>query len=139
MPLTAKYAALIDLLNSLKVDQLEIHEENDILHISGVTSSVDAKHKAWDLYNRIDPNYISDDLALELTVQTDEVLKVATVTAHDEPFIAVRRGPGVNQPVLAELKDGDRIDILGLTNQNWCLVKVADKTEGYCYIDYLSV
>lgn len=139
MPLITKYTALIDLLNSLKVDQLEIQEKNNVLHLSGVTSSVDAKHKAWDLYNRIDPNYISEDLALELTVNTTESLKTATVTSSDDPLIAVRRGPGVNQPVVAELHPGDRVQILGVTNQNWCLVKVTDQQEGYCYIDYLSL
>lgn len=139
MPLTTKYATLIDLLNSLKVDQLDIQEKNNVLHISGVTSSVDAKHKIWDLYNRIDPNYISEDLALELTVHTAERLKDASVKSPDEPFIAVRRGPGVNQPIVAELHDGDRVQILGLTNQNWCLVKTASQQEGYCYMDYLSV
>lgn len=139
MPLTSKYAALINLLNDLKVDQLNIQEENNVLHISGVTSSVDAKHKSWDLYNRIDPNYISEDLALELLVKTEEELKVVSINCVDEPSVALRRGPGVNQPVIAELNHGDRVQILGLTGQNWCLVKVNDIKEGYVYVDYLSI
>ncbi len=139
MPLTSKYAALINLLNDLQVDQLDIQEENNVLHISGVTSSVDAKHKAWDLYNRIDPNYISEDLALELRVITDDELKIVSINCVDEPFVALRRGPGVNQPTIAELKHGDPVQILGLTGQNWCLVKISDLLEGYVYVDYLSV
>ncbi|MFD2744361.1 MULTISPECIES: SH3 domain-containing protein [Sphingobacterium] len=139
MTLTSKYTALIDLVHSLQIDPLDIKEGDSHLRISGVAPSVDAKNKVWDLYNRIDPNYLSEDLSLELTVRNSDSLNEASVNCVDEPFVAVRLGPGVNQAVVAELAHGDRVQILGLTNQNWCLIKVNEQIEGYCYIDYLSL
>lgn len=66
MALTEKYQSVIDLANSLGVTDLNVNEGDGVLHISG-TGSGDAKQKLWDEYNRIDPDYRSGDLVLNIT------------------------------------------------------------------------
>lgn len=66
MALTEKYQSLIDLANSLGVSGLNINEGDGVLHIDGTASS-DVKQRLWDEYNRIDPDYRSGDLVLNVT------------------------------------------------------------------------
>lgn len=67
MALTEKYQSIIDMANSLGVTDLNVNEGEGVLHISG-TGSGDAKQQLWDEYNRIDPDYRSGDLVLNITV-----------------------------------------------------------------------
>lgn len=66
MALTEKYQSIIDLANSLGVTGLNVNEGDGVLHIDG-TGTSDAKQKLWDEYNRIDPDYRSGDLVLNIT------------------------------------------------------------------------
>lgn len=66
MALTEKYQSLIDMANSLGVSGLNVTEGEGVLHIDGTASS-DAKQKLWDEYNRLDPDYRSGDLVLNIT------------------------------------------------------------------------
>ncbi|MFD2598786.1 SH3 domain-containing protein [Sphingobacterium corticis] len=139
MALTDKYADLIALAQSLKVENLAVEEKDHSLFVSGLALSADALFKMWDLYNRIDPNHISEDLRLHLKVKDVEDLKLATVRSADEEKVAIRLGPSVNQPILDELDQEEQVSVLGITNQNWAFVKTSKNIEGFCYIDYLSI
>lgn len=67
MALTEKYQSLIDLANSLGVSGLNVTEGDGVLHIDGTASSAEAKQQLWDEYNRIDPEYRSGDLVLNVS------------------------------------------------------------------------
>lgn len=67
MALTEKYQSLIDLANQLGISGLSTNEENGVLHVDGVAGSAEAKQQLWDEYNRIDPEYRSGDLVLNVS------------------------------------------------------------------------
>lgn len=67
MALTEKYQSLIDLANRLGVSGLNVTEGEGVLHIEGSASSADAKQQLWDEYNRIDPDYRSGELVLNIS------------------------------------------------------------------------
>lgn len=67
MSLAEKYQPLIDLAGSLGVADMVINEGDGVLHIDGAAPSADAKQQLWDEYGRIDPNYQSGDLVLNIS------------------------------------------------------------------------
>jgi nucleoid-associated protein YgaU len=75
MSLQEKYQTLIDLANQSGLSGLSITEGDGFIKIEGSAPSADVKKQLWDEYNRIDPEYRSGDLVLnvsapEATAQT---------------------------------------------------------------------
>lgn len=61
-----KYYELILTAESAGVMKLHVRELNNILYIDGHVPSEEVKQELWDLYNKIDPDYRSGDLVLNL-------------------------------------------------------------------------
>jgi LysM repeat protein len=64
-----KYQSLIDIANQNGVNNLQVAEQDGVLYITGSTPSGDVKQQMWDEYNRIDPDYRSGDLVLNIEVE----------------------------------------------------------------------
>ena len=62
-----KYQSLIDMANQLGVSGLDVREDNGVLKIDGVAGSAEAKQQLWDEYGRLDPDYRSGDLVLNIS------------------------------------------------------------------------
>ena len=67
MAVTEKYQSVIDLARQLGVSGLDVRESDGVLKIDGVAGSAQAKQQLWDEYNRIDPEYRSGDLVLNIS------------------------------------------------------------------------
>ena len=61
-----KYHELISTAENAGVIQLHVRELNNILYIDGQVPSEEVKEDLWKLYNKIDPEYRSGDLVLNL-------------------------------------------------------------------------
>ena len=66
MALQDKYQSIIESANQLGVSGLNVSEGEGVLHIQGNAPSAEVKQKLWDEYNRIDPDYRSGDLVLNI-------------------------------------------------------------------------
>jgi nucleoid-associated protein YgaU len=62
-----KYQSLIDMANRLGISGLNVNEENGVLNIDGVAGSAEAKQQLWDEYGRLDPDYRSGDLVMNIS------------------------------------------------------------------------
>jgi len=69
MALTDKYQSLIDICNQGGVNNLQVAEQDGVLYVSGSTSNGDVKQQMWDEYNKIDPDYRSADLVLNIEIE----------------------------------------------------------------------
>jgi nucleoid-associated protein YgaU len=67
MSLQEKYQSLIDLANSVGVSGLDVSENDGFLTIAGDAPSAEAKQQLWDEYKRLDPDFGSGDLVLNIT------------------------------------------------------------------------
>ena len=67
MALQEKYQSLIDLANSSGISGLNITEGEGFIKIEGSAPSADVKQRLWDEYGRLDPDYRSGDLVLNVT------------------------------------------------------------------------
>jgi len=94
--LQEKYKELIDSAQSSGVAQLQVQEIDSVLHIEGEAPSGAVKDQLWDIYNKIDPNFLTGDLVLNVNVATAvEGSKVKVVT--DSSNLNIRKGPGTDQ------------------------------------------
>jgi nucleoid-associated protein YgaU len=68
MALQNKYQPLITAAQSAGVRNLQVRQQDNTLYIDGDVPSESVKQRLWDEYNRIDPDYRSGDLVLNLQV-----------------------------------------------------------------------
>ena len=66
MALQEKYQPLIDMANQLGISGLNVTEGEGFIKIEGNATSAEAKQQLWDEYNRLDPEYRSGDLVLNI-------------------------------------------------------------------------
>jgi LysM repeat protein len=67
MSLQEKYQTILELANQ-NGTTYELSEGDGVLHVTGVAPSEEAKQQLWDEYNRIDPDFRSGDLMLNVAV-----------------------------------------------------------------------
>lgn len=70
MSLQEKYQSLLELANS-NGTTYELSEGDGVLHVTGQAPSAEAKQALWDEYARIDPDYQSSDLILNISTGGD--------------------------------------------------------------------
>ena len=68
MALRDKYAELVNVGNAAGITNFQVREQDGVLYIDGTAPSEDAKQKLWDAYGRLDPDYRSGDLVMNINV-----------------------------------------------------------------------
>ena len=63
-----KYQSLIAMAEGNGVADLNIQEQDNVLHIQGTVPSEAVKQQLWDEYSRLDPNMRSGDVVMNLEV-----------------------------------------------------------------------
>lgn len=89
--LQQKYQDLIRTAQSSGVSNLQVREQNNVLYIDGQVPSENVKKQLWDTYNRLDPDYRSGDLVMNLSVpagtaQEYEVVKGDSLSKIGKKF-----------------------------------------------------
>ena len=69
MKLEDKYGELVRTARSVGIRDLQVREQDNVLYINGQASSEAVKKQLWDIYGRLDPNYRSADVVMNITVQ----------------------------------------------------------------------
>jgi nucleoid-associated protein YgaU len=68
MALQDKYRELVSAAQSTGVSNLQVREQDRVLYIDGVAPSEEIKQRLWDIYGKIDPDYRSADLVMNVKV-----------------------------------------------------------------------
>ena len=68
MALQDKYKELTDAAAAAGVTDLQVREQDDVLYIDGVAPNGAVKDQLWNIYGKIDPDFLS--AALRLRFQT---------------------------------------------------------------------
>lgn len=137
MTLISKYKVLVDTAQSSGISDLQVAEQEGVLHIRGTAPSADVKNKLWDIYNQIDPNFLSGDVVMNVNVSTavaGNQARVITQTSN----LNIRKGPGTDQPIVGKAAKDEIITLISRANDQWWLVRTKDGEEGYCYAQYLE-
>ncbi len=133
MALTEKYKELIDLA---RANNLLVNDAGKVLKIDGTVPTAAIKDKMWDIYQRLDPQFRSNDVLLNVKAAVTDGGKVRVVTR--ESRLNIRKGPGTDQPIVGKAEKGEIITLINKSNDLWWLVRDVDGEEGYCYAQYLE-
>ncbi|KUJ62827.1 peptidoglycan-binding protein [Flavobacteriaceae bacterium CRH] len=68
MSLQDKYKELTDLATNLGIANLQVREQDNVLYVDGTAKSADDKEKLWDAYGKIDPEFRSADVVMNIEV-----------------------------------------------------------------------
>ena len=68
MALQQKYQEIITAAQSSGIANLQVREQDNVLYVDGQAPSDSVKQKLWDIYGKIDPDYRSGDLVMNLSV-----------------------------------------------------------------------
>ena len=68
MALQDKYRELVTTAQSTGVSNLQVREQDRVLYIDGIAPSEEIKQRLWDIYGKIDPDYRSADLIMNVKV-----------------------------------------------------------------------
>ena len=136
MTLAEKYSTVIDAAKAGGSTDLQVFEQGGVLHIEGSVPSGDVKDQLWVLYDKVDPNYATGDLVLNVNTSVVEGGKVKVVTESSN--LNIRKGPGTDQPIVGKAAHGEIITLISKANDLWWLVRTNDGEEGYSYAQYLE-
>jgi uncharacterized protein YgiM (DUF1202 family) len=135
--LEEKYADLVSAAKSSGTSNLAVRAQDNVLYIDGVVPSGEVKDKLWAEYDKIDPDFRSGDLVLNLSVSPaapGTTLKVTT----QESNLNIRKGPGTDQPIIGKAAHSSDVTLLSKYNDEWALIRSANGVEGYCSLKYLT-
>ena len=89
-----KYQSLIAMAEGNGVADLNIQEQDNVLHIQGTVPSEAVKQQLWDEYSRLDPDMRSGDVVMNLEVVAGSEV-FYTVVAGDSLSKIATKYPGV--------------------------------------------
>jgi uncharacterized protein YgiM (DUF1202 family) len=136
MALEEKYAAIISTAKAGSIEDLQVREQDNVLYINGSTNSGALKDSLWDTYNRIDPDFRSGDLVLNIDASAASGTRATVSTTSSN--LNVRKGPGTDQEILTKAAHGATVTVLSRPNDLWSLIRTEDGKEGYAYSQYLT-
>ncbi len=136
MALQDKYKELIDAATTAGVSNLQVREQNNVLYIDGTAPSGDVKDNLWNIYNKIDPDYRTGDLVLNIDASAAAGSK-ATVTTESSN-LNIRKGPGTDQAIVGKAAHNEVVTVLSNPNDQWSLIRTDKGEEGYVYTQYLT-
>ncbi len=92
MALQNKYQALVNAAQAAGAQNLQVREQDNVLYIDGQVPSEAVKRQLWDEYNRIDPDYRSGDLVLNLQIAEGAEQEYEVVSGDSLSKIGQRYG-----------------------------------------------
>lgn len=137
MALQDKYKELTDAATASGVTNLQVREQDNVLYIDGEATPA-VKQQLWDIYEKLDPDYSSGDLMLNINsvagITEGTKLKVTTNNSN----LNIRSGPSTNDEIVGKAARHEIITLLRKENDQWWFIKTDDGEEGYCYTQYLT-
>lgn len=137
MALQDKYKELVDAAKASGVTNLQVREQDGVLYIDGESPSGEVKDQLWDMYNKIDPNFLSGDVVMNVNVSPAAPGTKARVTT-EKSNLNIRKGPGTDQPIVGKAAHQSLVTLVSKTNDQWWLIRTEKGEEGYAYAQYLT-
>ena len=137
MAVQEKYAELINTAKQSGLSNLQVREQNNVLYIDGEAPNGQIKDKLWAVYNKLDPDFRSGDVVLDVKLPAMAAGSKAKVVTESSN-LNIRKGPGTDQPIAGKAAHHEIVTVLNQTNNEWSLIKTDKGIEGYVYSRYLS-
>lgn len=132
-----KYKELTDAATASGLSNLQVREQDGVLYIDGEAPTGIVKDQLWEVYNKLDPNFLSGDVVMNVNVSPAAPgSKVKVITQKSN--LNIRKGPGTDQPIVGKAAHHEIVTLVSRSSDQWWLVRTDDGEEGYAYAEYLS-
>ena len=106
------------------------------MHITGEAPTAAVKDNLWSIYGKLDPNYLSGDVVMNITAATaTEGARLKVVT--DSSNLNIRKGPGTEEELVGKAPHDGIVTLIRKYDDQWWIVKTENGVEGYAYAQYL--
>jgi nucleoid-associated protein YgaU len=92
MSLLDKYKELTDLATNLGIANLQVREQDNVLYIDGTAKSAADKDQVWDAYGKLDPEFRSADVVLNIAVAEGTTTEYTVVSGDSLSKIGKAHG-----------------------------------------------
>ena len=92
MSLKDKYKELTDIASNLGVADLQVREQDNVLYVDGTAKSADDKEKLWAAYGKIDPDFRSADVVMNIEVSEGASIEYTVVSGDSLSKIGKAHG-----------------------------------------------
>ena len=114
-----------------------MREQDDVLYVDGDASGV-VKQQLWDIYGKLDPDYISGDMVLNIN-STAGVLEGAKLKVNtNRTNLNIRKGPGTDHEIVGKAGRNEIVTLVSKENDQWWVIKTDAGEQGYCFTQYLT-
>jgi len=137
MALQAKYKELTDAAAASGVSNLQVREQDGVLYIDGIAPNGKVKDQLWNIYDKLDPNFLTGDVVMNVKVSDAVPGSKAKVTT-EKSNLNIRKGPGTDQPIVGKAAHHEIVTLVSKTNDQWWLIRTNNGEEGYAYAQYLT-
>jgi len=137
MALADKYKELTDAATAAGISDLAVREQDGVLYVDGTAPSGAVKDQLWNIYDKIDPNFVSGDMVLNVNTSLSAATTKVKVTT-ESTNLNIRKGPGTDQPIVGKAAHGEVITLVSRSSDQWWMVRTDDGEEGYSYAQYLT-
>ena len=137
MALQDKYKELTDAATASGITDLAVREQDGVLYVDGTAPTGAVKDQLWNIFDKIDPNYTSGDLIMNVNVNTSASATKAKVVTESSN-LNIRKGPGTDQPIVGKAAHGETVTLVSQTSDEWWLIRTDAGEEGYAYTRYLQ-
>lgn len=132
-----KYQELVNSATVGGVSNLQVREQEGVLYIDGEAPNGAIKDMLWTMYDKIDPNFKSGDLVMNVNVASSAPVTKAKVTT-ERSNLNIRKGPGTDQPIVGKAAHQEIVTVVSQTSDTWWLIRTDAGEEGYSYAQYLT-
>ncbi|MES2890366.1 MAG: SH3 domain-containing protein [Bacteroidota bacterium] len=137
MAVQDKYKELTDAAKASGISDLQVREQDGVLYVDGTAPTGAVKDQLWSIFDKLDPNFTSGDLIMNVDVSTSASATKAKVVTESSN-LNIRKGPGTDQPIVGKAAHGEIVTLVSQTSSEWWLVRTDAGEEGYAYTRYLE-
>jgi hypothetical protein len=137
LAITDKYKELTDAAVAAGVTNLQVREQDGVLYVDGDASGT-VKQQLWDIYGKLDPDYVSGDMVLNINSVAGVVEGAKLKVTTNRTNLNIRKGPGTDHEIVGKAARHEIVTLVTKENDQWWIIKTDDGEQGYSFTQYLT-
>jgi Bacterial SH3 domain len=137
LAITDKYKELTDAAVAAGVTNLQVREQDSVLYVDGDATGT-VKQQLWDIYGKLDPDYASGDMVLNINSVAGVVEGAKLKVTTNRTNLNIRKGPGTDHEIVGKAARHEIVTLVRKENDQWWVIKTDDGEEGYSFTQYLT-
>jgi hypothetical protein len=137
LAITDKYKELTDAAVAAGVTNLQVREQDSVLYVDGDATGT-VKQQLWDIYGKLDPDYASGDMVLNINSVAGVVEGAKLKVTTNRTNLNIRKGPGTDHEIVGKAARHEIVTLVTKENDQWWIIKTDDGEQGYSYTQYLT-